>query len=215
LALNLHLSAVEIDETQPYDPSQSGAAERQSHYRIMKGFLVVKFAQATLLPLLLFLGSLVSLGQTQSAPAAAEAEHVTGLTDIKENTKGTLTVENGTLTFASSRTRCDVSAVSIQDVVTGNDSQRVIRGTMGTLTMLAPYGAGRAISLLRNKIDTFTIQYRDSDGGLHGAIFTMPVGEAELIKESLLAQGAHTSIPSREDSTAGPTQQAEAKEQQR
>jgi hypothetical protein len=175
----------------------------------------VKFAQATLLPLLLFLASLVSLSQAQSAPAAAEAVQVTGLTNIKDNTKGTLTVENGTLTFASSRTRCDVSAVSIQDVVTGNDSQRVIRGTLGTLTMLAPYGAGRAISLLRNKIDTFTIQYRDSDGGLHGAIFTMPVGKAELIKESLLAQGAHTSIPSKEDSTTAPTQQGEAKEPQR
>jgi len=175
----------------------------------------VKFVQATLLPLLLFLGSIVSLGQTQPAPAAAEAVQVTGLTGIKENAKGTLTVESGTLTFASSKDSCDVSAASIQDVVTGNDSQRAIRGTAGTLTMLAPYGAGRAISLLRNKIDTLTIQYRDSNGGLHGAVFTMPVGKAESIKESLLAQGAHTSIPLKEDSTADLTQQSEAKEQQR
>lgn len=174
----------------------------------------MKFAQATLLPLLLFLGSIVSLSQTQSALAAAEAVQVTGLTGIKEDTKGTLTVENGALTFASSKNSCDVSAASIQDVVTGNDSQRVIRGTVGTLTMLAPYGAGRAISLLRNKIDTLTIQYRDSNGGLHGAVFTMPAGKAELIKESLLAQGAHTSIPSKEDSTADPTQQSETKEEQ-
>lgn len=206
---------MKLTETQPYDPSQSGRANGQSHYRFRKGLLVVKFAQAILLPLLLLLGSVVSLGQTQSAPAAAEAVQVTGLTGIKKDTKGTLTVENGTLTFASSKSSCDVSAVSIQDAVTGNDSQRVIRGTMGTLTMLAPYGAGRAISLLRNKIDTLTIQYRDSNGGLHGAVFTMPVGKAELIKESLLAQGAHTSIPSTEDSTADPILQSEAKEQKR
>ena len=171
----------------------------------------MKFEWVTLLLPVLFLGSVVSLGQTQSAPAAAEAVQVTGLTGIKENTKGTVTVEN-TLTFATSKSSCDVSAASIQDVVTGNDSQRVIRGAMGTLTMLAPYGAGRATSLLRNKIDTFTIQYRDSNGGVHGAVFTMAVGNAELIKESLLAQGAHTSIPSKEDSTADPTQQSEAKE---
>ena len=175
----------------------------------------MRVAQATLLLLLLLLGSIVSLSQTQSAPAAAEAVQVTGLTGIKEDAKGTLTVENRTLTFASPKGSCDVSAASIQDVVTGNDSQRVIRGTVGTLTMLAPYGAGRAISLLRSKIDTLTIQYRDSNGGLHGAVFTMPVGKAELIKESLLAQGAHTSIPSRGDSTANPTQQSETKEQQR
>lgn len=175
----------------------------------------MKVSQSVLLPLLLFLGSLVSLGQTQSAPTAAEAVQVTGLAGIKEDAKGTLTVENRTLTFATSKSSCDVSAASIQDVVTGNDSQRVIRGTVGTLTMLAPYGGGRAISLLRNKIDTITIQYRDSNGGLHGAVFTMPVGKAELIKESLLAQGAHTSISSKEDSTTDLTQQSEAKEQQR
>jgi hypothetical protein len=206
---------MKLTETQPYDPSQSGRANGQSHYRFRKGLLVVKFAQATLLPLLLFLGSLVSLSQTQSAPAAAEAVQVTGLTGINEDAKGTLTVENGTLTFANSKSSCDVTAASIQDVVTGNDSQRVIRGTLGTLTMLAPYGAGRAISLLRDKIDTLTIQYRDYNGGLHGAVFTMPVGKAELIKESLLAQGAHTSTPSKEDSTADLTQQSEAKEQRR
>jgi hypothetical protein len=202
-------------ETQPYDPNQSGRANGQSHYRFRKGLLVVKFAQATLLPLLLLLGSIVSLSQTQSVPAAAEAVQVTGLAGIKENTKGTLTVENSMLTFATTKSSFDISAASIQDVVTGNDSQRVIRGTVGTLTMLAPYGAGRAISLLREKIDTITVQYRDSNGGLHGAIFTMPVGKAELIKESLLALGAHTNIPPKQDSTADPTQQSEAKEQQR
>ena len=73
---------------------------------------------------------------------------------------------------------------------------------------------GQSVSY-ETKIDTITIQYRDSNGGLHGAVFTMPVGKAELIKESLLAQGAHTSIPSKQDSTADPTQQSEAKEQQR
>jgi len=206
---------MKLTETQTYHRNQSGRANGQSHYGIRKGFLVVKCGQTTLLPLLLFLGSIASLSQTQSASAAAEAVQVTGLTGIKEDTKGTLTVENGTLTFATSKSSCDVSAASIQDVVTGNDSQRVIRGTVGTLTMLAPYGGGRAISLLRNKIDTITIQYRDSNGGLHGAVFTMPVGKAELIKESLLAQGAHTSIPSKADSTADSTQQSETKEQQR
>jgi hypothetical protein len=175
----------------------------------------MKIEWVTLLLPVLFLGSVVSLGQTQSAPASAEAVQVTGLTGIKDNTKGTLTVQNGSLTFATSKSSCDVPAASIQDVVTGNDSQRVIRGTVGTLTMLAPYGAGRAISLLRNKIDTLTIQYRDSNSGLHGAVFTMPVGKAEVIKESLLAQGARTSIPSTEDSAADPTLQSEAKEQKR
>lgn len=111
------------------------------------GLLVLKFAEATLLPLLLFLAGIVSLSQTQSAPAAAEAVQVTGLTDIKENAKNTLTVENGTFTFATSKSSCDVSVASIQDVVTRNDSQRVISGTVGTLTTLARTElGGRSVS---------------------------------------------------------------------
>jgi hypothetical protein len=64
-------------------------------------------------------------------------------------------------------------------------------------------------------VDIITIQYRDPNGGLHGVIFTMPVGKAELIKEALLAQGAHTSIPSEGASTPQLPLQSEAKEQVR
>lgn len=60
--------------------------------------------------------------------------------------------------------------------------------------MAAPYGGGRFLALFRTKIDTLTVQYRDADGGLHGAIFTMPAGTAETIKQELVAQGAHTSV---------------------
>ena len=58
--------------------------------------------------------------------------------------------------------------------------------------MAAPYESGRFLSLFRTKIDTLTIRYRDADGGLHGAIFTMAVGKADGIKKELLASGAHT-----------------------
>jgi hypothetical protein len=95
-----------------------------------------------------------------------------------------------------------MSVASIEDVVTGKDSQRVIGGTFGTLASIAaPFGSGRALSLFRRKLETMTIQYRDADGGLHGAIFTMPVGKAEMIKKELIAQGAHTTIPMQADST--------------
>jgi hypothetical protein len=51
------------------------------------------------------------------------------------------------------------------------------------------------LPLFRKKLDTLTIQYRDADGGLHGALFTMPRGKADAIKKELVAQGAHTSVP--------------------
>jgi hypothetical protein len=80
-------------------------------------------------------------------------------------------------------------------VVTDLDSERVFRGTVGTLTMFAPYGSGRFLSLFRSKIDTLTIKYRDESGALHGAIFTMALGKAEPFKKEMLAGGAHTTIP--------------------
>ena len=40
-----------------------------------------------------------------------------------------------------------------------------------------------------------TVQYRDANGGLHGAIFTMQAGTADGIKKELLAEGAHTTVP--------------------
>jgi len=177
----------------------------------------MKFKRFILWSLLLSLGTFVSVSPAQqpaaTTPASIEAVQVIGLACVKQNTKGNLKVESGSLTFASSKNTCQVPAASIQDVVTAADSQRVIGGTVGTISRLAPYGGGTALSLLRSKVDIITIQYRDPNGGLHGAIFTMPVGAAESIKEALLAQGAHTSIPSQAKLTSDSPLQSEAMEQ--
>jgi len=175
----------------------------------------MKFNRIILWSLLLSLEAFISVSYAQQAPAAPasiEAVQVIGLVGVKQNTKGNLKVENGSLSFAHSKSNCEISAASIQDVVTGADSQRAIGGTVGEISRLAPFGGGTALSLLRNKVDIITIQYRDSNGGLHGAIFTMPVGQAELIKQALLAQGAHTSIPTQAKSTSDSPLQSEAME---
>jgi len=130
---------------------------------------------------------------------------VIGLTGVKDNTGGMLTVESGKLHFASSKGDSAVDSAAVEDVITAEDSQRMIGGTAGTLSRLGPYGSGAFLSLFRTKIDTLTIQYRDADGGLHGIIFTMPQGTAENIKRELIAQGARTTIPvqSSPDSSGG------------
>ena len=82
------------------------------------------------------------------------------------------------------------------------------------LSMAAPYGGGRFLSLFRTKIDTLTIRYRDANGGLHGAIFTMPVGKADGIKKELLANGAHATaaVSSAASTSASPSSQEERKQ---
>jgi hemolysin-activating ACP:hemolysin acyltransferase len=128
----------------------------------------------------------------QQISKAVKVVQLTGLPGMKENAKGILSVENGNLHFVHAKAISDVSASLIQDVVTGSDSQEAVGKTVGIISMAAPYGGGRFLSLFRNKIDTLTVEYRDADGAFHGAIFTMPVGTAEEIKKELIVQGAHT-----------------------
>src|SRR5215472_1438790 len=158
--------------------------------------------------------SMFPADQAAGQPTAIEAVQVIGIEGTHKNVKGTLQVKDGNLTFTSTKGSHDVPISSIQDVVTGKDSQRVIGGTLGTISMLAPYGGGRALSLLRSKIDTLTIEYRDSNGALHGVIFTTPVGKTQALKDELIAQGAHTSIPSKPDQTVATHPQPEPQEKQ-
>lgn len=151
---------------------------------------------------ILVAGLSVSAIHAQQPPSPTKVEHLIGLTGMKENSEGTLTVEKGNLRFGRSKSSTEVAASTIQDVVTGSDSQRVIRGTLGTLSLFAPYGSGRFLSLFRSKLDTLTIQYLDADGGVHGAIFTMPVNSAESAKNELVAAGARINTSKQIDPTA-------------
>ncbi len=163
----------------------------------------------------LFAASLTPRSIAQQPAVSTDAVQVMGMTGVKNNSKGRMEITEGTLSFKSAKNSATVSVGCIDDVVTGRDSERVLRGPVGTLSMLAPYGGGRALSLMRTKLDTITIKYRDSGGGLHGAIFTMHPGEAEAVKQALLAQGAHTSIPATIGSDSSARPQSEEKEQSR
>ena len=163
--------------------------------------MILKVKVVVVAVALFFCGPLIRVSQAQQAQTETQAVQVIGFAGLKENTKGRLTVVNGTLRFTHTKGTTHVSAASIEDLVTGKESQRVIGGTFGTLASLAaPFGSGSVLPFFRRKLDTLTIQYRDADGGLHGAIFTMPVGKAETIKKELIAQGAHTTIPMQADS---------------
>ena len=134
--------------------------------------------------------------QTQAVTQTPiKAVELVGLAGIKDNAEGALTIEDGKLRFSHSRKTAEIAVTAMEDVITGAESQRVIRGTVGTLSMFGRYGSGRFLSLFRSNLDSLTIQYRDADGGLHGVVFGVAVGQAEPIKKELIAKGAHTNIP--------------------
>ena len=78
--------------------------------------------------------------RAQQNPQSAKAVQIIGLPAVKENAKGTLIVENGNLRFVHGKGISDISASSIQDIVTGTDSQKAVGKTVGTISMAAPYG---------------------------------------------------------------------------
>jgi len=151
--------------------------------------------------------------EADPSQAPVKATLVIGATGVKDNSNGSLTLEKGNLHFVHAKDTVDIPAPSITDLITGSDSQRVIRGTAGTISMFGPYGSGRFLSLFRSKLDTLTLQYRDPDGGLHGLIFTMSVGHAELLKRELVAQGAHTTVETQKSSEQGTSKVSETTEQ--
>ncbi len=142
--------------------------------------------------LLLWLTSTALSQQPGTNPVVT---HVLGLENVKRGARGKLSVEPGSLNFVSGKAEANVPISSIQDVLTGEDSERAIGGTLGKISMFAPYGGGRFLSLFRKKTDVLTIQYRDPNGGLHGVIFSLPQGQARVIKKELVGRGARTSIP--------------------
>jgi hypothetical protein len=123
--------------------------------------------------------------------------HVLGLDKIKRGAKGRLAIAGDTLRFDVGPDTAEIGIASIQDVFTDLDEKQSVGGTKGTLAKLAmPYGSGRVLSLLATeKIDVLTLEYRDSNGGLHGVIFTLPKGQAPEVKRQLVEHGAHTSMP--------------------
>ena len=151
--------------------------------------------------LLFALGARVD-GQEPTASRAGtpgSVKHLLGFENIKPNARGDLTVQGDTLQFKTGKAKAEVSIASVQDVFTEQDFKESIGGTAGTLAKMAvPYGGGRVLSLFREKIDVLTVEYRDANGGLHGAIFTLPQGQASPLKRQLVAAGAHASIPPEE-----------------
>ena len=153
-----------------------------------------------------------AIAQTAGKPITTfKVKSVIGLESVQHNTKGKATVSKDGLNFAGDTAKGNLPISEIEDVQTGADSQRAVGGTLGTLTMLAPYGSGRFLSLFRQKIDTLTIAYRDGSGGLHGAIFTLPHGQADLLKAQLVAAGAKASVITADTGT--PAGSKEAKKQ--
>lgn len=132
-----------------------------------------------------------------SAAANLNVRHVIGLDATKRNATGKLTIQDGALIFRTGKSASNVPVSSIEDVFIGTEVTQG-GGKTGTViktaAIAAPYNSGAALSILmRTKVDILTVSYRDAEGGLHGAIFALPIGQADQMRTRLIQAGAHTS----------------------
>jgi hypothetical protein len=125
-------------------------------------------------------------GNNQTATwQSTSVQHAYGLPDTKKNAKGTLTVNSDGLTFTAKSSSSSVQRRSIVAVSTGN--QRVeLWGMKGRLLRMAiPDGGGiAAAGFMHHRVDMLTVEFNDSRGGYHGAVFYLPANEAERALQS-------------------------------
>jgi hypothetical protein len=150
---------------------------------------------------LLLCSSLAALAQSTTPtlkanpPFSIHATHLLGLPNTKSNCKGTLSTQDNVLRFQQNgKPVAQVDIASVRDVFLGEESMQVGGVPMKIGKAAAPFGGGRVVSLFAHKkYDTLTLEYVDSNGGLHGAIFQLEKGQGELMRNELVARGVSSS----------------------
>jgi hypothetical protein len=142
---------------------------------------------------IVILGS-AACGLAQQAETKILARNVIGLENVKLNSSGTLTIQNGAMQFDTGSTAAKVPVASIEDVVVGSETTQA-GGKTGTVVktaaIAAPFESGKTFSLLlRTNVDILTVAYRDAGGGLHFAVLALPKGQGDQERAQLLASGA-------------------------
>jgi hypothetical protein len=139
-----------------------------------------------------------------SADAPVSVQYLIGLENVKSQSGGKLSVRSDALLFDSHKSQAKVAISAIDDILLGSETTQS-GGKAGrvfkTAAIAAPYEAGKVLSLFMwTRVDVLTVLYRDEKGGVHGAVFELPQGQAAGIRTQLIASGAHA--------TTAPVEQA-------
>ena len=130
------------------------------------------------------------LGDT-SAPLSTRATHLLGFANARNNSTGTLSVQDDSLQFQQNgKPGAKVKIALVRDVFLDAESKQVGGLPMTLGKTAAPFGGGRVVSLFAHKkYDILTLEYVDADEGIHGAIFQLTKGQGEAVRNELIARG--------------------------
>lgn len=172
--------------------------------------------------LLVLLAWLTATANGQSQPENPAANfplhvtHVMGFEDVRRNAGGELSIQDDYVRFQhEGGPAAQISISAIQNASLGLQDKQVGGVPMMLGKTAVPFGGGRVVSLFSHKkYDSLTIEYVDSNGGFHGAIFRLGKGQGQIFKDSLVAHGAHiTSSEDRSPLQNTPAESPEAAQQ--
>ncbi len=168
--------------------------------------LLLRGGLALLVILVLFIATARGQSQPENSVATppVHVTHILGFEDVRRNVSGELSIQDGDLRFQRDNVpAAQVSITSIQNITLGEQDKQIGGVPLMMGKAAVPYGGGRMISLFSHKkYDSLTIEYLDSSGGFHGAIFRLAKGQGEIVKSALIADGAHI----RQSETPAPLQ---------
>jgi hypothetical protein len=130
--------------------------------------------------------------ETSAASSSIHVKHVVGFEAVRRNASGELSIQGDDLSFQQNgKPAVQVSITSIHNIYRGEEDNQVGGLPMTLGKTAVPFGGGRVVSLFSHKkYDSLAIEYLDSNGGFHGAIFRLTKGRGETVKSDLIARGA-------------------------
>jgi len=167
-------------------------------YRSLDSYLLKGLPALTFWTLLILCsdGALAqAVSGTTDTSFSVRATHLLGFQGVKNNVRGTLSIQGNSLQFQDSgKPGVQIKIPSVQDVFPGEQSKQVGGVPMTLGKTAAPFGGGRVVSLFAHKnYDTLTLEYVDADGGFHGAIFQFNKGQGQVFRNALVTSGVHVS----------------------
>jgi hypothetical protein len=152
-----------------------------------------------LVPASYFAASLIAQNfdqvRTASSRPVLRARAVLGLEHVANNAMGELSIQGDVFVYSRREgpaIRMPLSA--IQGAFLSQEDKQVGGMPMALVRAATPYGGGRVISLFAHKkYDFMTLEYFDSNGGLHGTIYQLNKGQGQVLADELGAKGVHVS----------------------
>lgn len=136
--------------------------------------------------------------QPGESPTIRAATHLVGFENAKTNCKGELSIAGGSLQFQRRKATGLINVGSVRGIFLDEESRPVGGLPLTVGEAAVPYGGGRVLSLFAHrKYDILTVEYVDSYGGIHGAIFQLDKGQGGALKNELALRAAI--LGSRED----------------